>query len=131
MLIKNRLDKQQKKSVPIGGNAIDIHALNKIKSELSASKTFMEEKIGSDFVGLSAAYENRTILRWIAIRQITPYYALLSPLMSQWLAMKELNLNDVFHIDFEFYRPGLTPEVVEYFHDKFKVEFQNEPAQGK
>jgi len=70
------------------------------------------------------AVEGRALLRWVANGQLSPYYALLSPVLHEWLKDHKLTVDSIFHIDFGLYEPGLTEGIKEFFHVEYQYEFE-------
>ncbi len=102
----------------------DPNTVHKVKVHLRATKSFLTKKLGSlTKENLKSAVEGRSLLRWVAIQDITPYYVLLSPILNEWLNQRKLDASDIFHIDFDFYRPVVTKEVQSFFKEEFSYEY--------
>jgi|688.fasta_scaffold66707_7 hypothetical protein len=58
------------------------------------------------------------IVRWIKTGKISPYYVVLSPIISEFSRNNNLD-----NFDFTLYRPSITPSLEQYFREEFKHEF--------
>ena len=95
---------------------VDIHRPENVKNQLNKTKEFLELRLkGLTKENLVAAFNDRRMPLWIKTHQITPYYVLLSPLVTDWLAQENLTI-DVFQLDLDYFRPGITPEIVDFFN---------------
>ena len=95
-----------------------------VKIALNEAKDFLTKKLEiltKDQI--KAAVSSRTLLRWAATGQISPYYVLLSPILNQWLAERKLDASDILHIDLNFYRPAINEEIKSYFRESYGHEF--------
>lgn len=120
---KNLLEKRKK--APLLASQINFtQNEEKIKNLLSSSKQFLKSKfqeLTKDSIQNSIA--NRTLFRWVASHRICEYYPLLSPILNNWLESSKLTLDSVFYIDFNHYKPHITPTIEEYFKNEFSFEF--------
>lgn len=84
---------------------------NKIKIELKKTLQFLQKnKCLCEF---EIYNKMKDIKRWMSTGQISPYYVVLSPILSKF----DLN------IDFSLYRPSITPNLENYFKKEFSHEF--------
>jgi len=67
---------------------------------------------------------DHTLVRWVSLGRLSPFYALLSPLLKKCLDGR--SMEDVFHFDLSVYRKSLTLEIEELFKEKFPEEFKDE-----
>lgn len=94
-------------------NALESNSNQNVIKGLRATKSLLERKLG----GLEAklviqAEKSRAIYKWFALRVISPYYMLLSPLV------KEKNLDGM-----QKFQAGITEEVKSWFRTEFAHEF--------
>jgi hypothetical protein len=61
-----------------------------------------------------------TLIRWLTLEKMSPYYGILSPLLKKALGS---NVEEAFMFDFEVYRKSLTPSIQEQFEIIFPEEF--------
>lgn len=90
---------------------------SKIKVLLNKNFEFLVSNKCNEFKNFTAKAKDQTINRWIATGQISPYYLVLSPYCSK--SKEFLNLE----IDFALYKPSITPEIENFFKEKFFHEF--------
>lgn len=87
-----------------------------ILKALDDTRAFLNRKFGGvKEKDILDSLESRAIFRWCVLQQVSGYYLVLSPIVAQWMKDKGVNLMDIFAIDLEFYRKGITPEVEEHF----------------
>ncbi len=123
MVWKKKYEARLQKATTINELSADLNTVNKVKVNLRATKDFLTKKLGAlTKENLEAAIEGRALLRWVATQDITPYYVLLSPILNEWLNQRKLNASDIFHIDFDFYRPAVTKEIQSFFEEEFSYE---------
>lgn len=102
---------------------IDANKHDVVVMALQADKKFLTKRLKSLTKEImQKAVTDRLILRWVATKQISAYYALLSPMLNEWLKERNLSIEDMFHIDFGFYRPGITDDINKYFAAEFSYE---------
>lgn len=61
-----------------------------------------------------------TLVRWLTLGKMSPYYGLLSPLLKEALGK---SVEEAFMFDFEVYRKSLTPVLEQKFQEIFSEEF--------
>jgi hypothetical protein len=95
----------------------------KIESELKGTKEFFFEKYNRNpsFEQINQAMHDHTMIRWVTISKVTPYYILLSPYVSRSLDGR--GLDEVFLFDLDVYRESITPEIENLFRDMYGHEF--------
>ena len=98
---------------------LNPHSYETVIAKLKQDKEFLVNKEVFSNEKLEQAVEGRAMLRWIATKQLSPYFALLSLVLNNWLKEHNLTIDSVFALDFEFYRPGITPEVKDFFNAEF------------
>jgi len=105
---------------------IDFNNQETVKKALSNDLKVMGKRLKElSYDNVKKAAENRVLARWIAIKQVSPYYAILSPILNDWLKERNLTLDSTFHLDFSVFHPGVTPDIKEYFNGLFQHEFRN------
>lgn len=119
-MYENRLLKRAATAEEAG---VDANQHNRVMLALKNDKEFLTKRLKSVTKGtILKAVSDRLMLRWVATKQISPYYALLCPILNAWLKKRNLSVDDMFHLDFGFYRPGITDEIETYFSREFTDE---------
>lgn len=106
---------------------VGLHNVNEeeVKRQLKDTKETLVKKLKSyDCDKIKSAIENRTFLRWLAVGQISPYYAILSPQFQRWV--NSLNISNVAGIDFSIYNSNITDNIKDYFKELFPCEFEEQ-----
>jgi hypothetical protein len=102
---------------------VDPNRYELVIAQLRQDKTFLVSKIPElTAESVTQAIEGRAMLRWVATKQISPYYAIMSLVLNKWLKEHNLTLDSMFNLDFELYRPAITPEVQSFYHANFPYE---------
>jgi hypothetical protein len=115
-----RLHKRAKTAKEAG---VDANEHERVVMTLASDKKFLVKRLKSLTKDTTQkAVSDRLIPRWVATKQLSPYYALLSPILRTWLEERNLTIEDVFRIDFGFYRPGITNEIQNHFSHEFAHE---------
>jgi len=90
--------------------------------ELEESKKFLFSKIGQpNLESMKMLMKDYTLVRWITLEKVTPFYVLLSPLVVAALGGK--SFEEHFLFDLSLYKPSITDEIRRYFHKSFAYEF--------
>ena len=124
-LVWNRLF-EKRKNAPLSSTQLQFSQdEEKVKGLLLKSKEFLKSK----FENLTKevilkSIQDRVLFRWVASHQMCEYYPLLSPILNSWLESSKLTLDSVFYIDFDHFKPHITPAIEEYFKNEFKYEFE-------
>lgn len=125
---KKMYEKRQDVAVTINledTNINDQHTIEKIKQSLLRDKAFLLTKVKKlDFSTCESMVNSRVLLRWIAIGQISPYYALMSPILANWIKRNGLDLQSMLNFDYMLYKQSISPESEELFKVIFCHEFQ-------
>jgi len=96
---------------------------SRIVEELNRTKKFLLEQ----FKHYPTADEykplvfDHTLIRWLTLGKLSPYYALLSPHLTKCLGGK--TVEEAFMFDLGVYKRSLTPEIETYFEEEFSEEF--------
>jgi len=116
--------KQLKRKEAIECLTTDPVMNEKVKIALRADQRFLDKNLkGLTKETIRSALDSRILLRWIAAGPITPYYALLSPILRDWLIERKLEIGDIFHIDFGFYQPAISDQIKQFFREEYSYEF--------
>lgn len=96
---------------------------SKILGELDRTYDFLMDhfKFEAAFEKLDEKVKNLSMIRWITNGNVSPYYALLSPWLKRSLGNQAVD--EALNFDLTLYRPAVTPEVENYFRQKFAYEF--------
>jgi len=95
--------------------------IHKIKQELENTKAFLVKHFhGLPTLGqMQQALDNKNLFRWIAAKQLSPYYLVLSPfILKLFPAHEGLETN----IDLDIYREQTTEETLSLFQSMFPNE---------
>lgn len=88
---------------------------SKIKVELKSTLEFLKKNNCLSFNQFKNNIIN--IKRWIKVGKISPYYIVLSPIMTKLL-------NEIDDFEIALYRPSITPNLEKYFKEEYDHEFQ-------
>lgn len=103
---------------------VQLHSEPSVKAMLLKDKQFLESRIPDlSKDTLSKSMESGHLKLWIATRQLCGYYAILSPVVNEWLKQKNITSYQAFSLDLEYYRPGITPAIEAFFKEHFQYEF--------
>ena len=123
MVWKKMYDKKMRGPEEAADKGIDPNNKETVIAALTNDREFLERRLKElTYAVVAQAVSGRSLIRWIASGQVSPYYALLSPILHKWVEDRKLTLGSIFHIDLEFYRPGITPEVKSLFDAQFSHE---------
>jgi hypothetical protein len=114
----------QKKQQYLGENTEKITARKaKIEQELNNTKKFFFEKYGGapSYEQVRQAMYDHSMIRWVTIDMVSPYYILMSPFVSR--SLEGRGLDDFFLFDLNVYRGSITPEIRDLFCQIFSYEF--------
>jgi len=97
---------------------------NKVYGDLREAKKVLESKFSElTKQKIIDSLKNRSLFRWVALSQITPYYLVLSPIVQEWVTETGANLLESFAIDLSYYRSSVTKDVEKFFQDEFAYEY--------
>lgn len=99
-----------------------------IESELIRTKKFFFEKYDRDpnYQQIHQAMHDHTMIRWVTIDRVSPYYILLSPYVTR--SLEGRGLESYFLFDLSVYRESITPEIEDIFRKVFVHEFTPDPT---
>lgn len=83
------------------------HKTEKVLLELENSRKFLQNK------SLEKLLESKEIFKLCTLGEISPYY-LFHPKIQEWISKNNINLLDEFVIDLEFFRNGITSEILKW-----------------
>lgn len=94
----------------------------KIITALESTKKFLISKFGKEptYEDIESSIKNNSMVRWVAMQRVSPYYILLSP----WVAkmFQDRSWDDVFLFDLSVYKDSINEEVIKKFKEVFKYE---------
>ena len=126
LMWKSIFDQRKKQAENAEAVGIDFNNVETVKRALSNDYETMQKRLKElSYESVTKATDNRAVARWIATKLISPYYAILSPILNDWLKKRNLTLDSVFHVDFALFRPGITKETKEYFNGIFQHEYRS------
>lgn len=95
----------------------------KIIVALQKNKEFLDKENFRSYESISKKLTDMSMIRWLTTGRISPYYAILSPWVNQWLNGRKIE--DVLMFDLSLYRPSITPQIETKFREIFPEEFSN------
>ena len=119
-----RLYDQKKKEQELDVSVASISSSrSKIESELNRTKKFFFEKYNREptYQQIYQAMHDHTMIRWVTIDRVSPYYVLLSPYVTR--SLEQRGLEEFFLFDLGVYRESITPEIEDAFRSVFPHEF--------
>ena len=95
----------------------------KVANDLKSTKKFLAEKFKQvpTFEQIEQALKDHTMVRWVTIDRVSPYYILLSPWVSRCLDGR--TFIEVFLFDLNVYESSITPQVRDLFRQEFNYEY--------
>lgn len=90
-----------------------------MENELKRTKQFFEKTYGRlpTYAQIDQAMHDHTMIRWVTMARVSPYYILLSPYVKKSLGGS--TLNEVFLFDLGVYEGSITPEIKAVFQKMF------------
>lgn len=123
---KRIFEKSKKRADSVDKTNVNAHSLENVLAALKADKEFLTLRLKNlNVANIQKSLDGRAMLRWIATKQVSPYYALLSPSLSQWMSERKLTLDSLFHIDFNFFKVGINETVENFFNEQFRYEYDS------
>jgi len=95
--------------------------MSRIQNDLKRTKQFLASQEIVSQEGITEKINDLSLIRWISLGKVTPYYAILSPWISS--AVDGKNLEEVFLFDLGVYRKSINDEVTNWFREEFAYEF--------
>ena len=96
---------------------------SRVINDLKHTKEHFIKKFGGvpTFEQVQQALKDHTMVRWVTMDRVSPYYILLSPWVSRCLNGR--TFIEVFMFDLAVYENSITPQVREYFKQEFAHEY--------
>ena len=69
------------------------------------------------------ALKDHSMVRWVTMHRVSPYYVLLSPWVSRVLDGKKWD--EVFLFDLSVYKSSINDDVIKFFNEEFKHELNS------
>jgi len=117
-LVWKRLFEKKGLQAPVSNSNFENDFI--FKTLLADKKKLSEYLKGLSREKVEKAVINRSLLRWIATKQISPFYALLCPILKKYCDKMGLSIKELFYIDFSMYAQGINQEVIEFFNKEFE-----------
>lgn len=97
--------------------------MDHIKADLNGAKEFLNRALG----GLTKekiveSLDKHDMLLWVGRGQVSAYYFLLSPVVQNWLKSKKIEHLPPIHLDLDYFRQNITPEIKKHFEEQFSYE---------
>lgn len=124
LLWKHIYDINKTKADTAEERGIETHNSEHVKSVLKDDLQFLTLRLKVlDKEHVLQSLDGRAMLRWIATKQLSPYYAILSPTLNEWLKKRKLTLDSMFHLDFGFFQTGITSAIKDFFRELCAYEY--------
>ena len=95
-----------------------------IKDALLDTKKLLTEKVEElTKEKMRQSIESRAMMRWYALRLVSPYYIVLSPLVADWLMENKYDFFDAFQRDEDLYLKDINDDLKKFFKEAFSHEF--------
>lgn len=106
-------------------DANPIAPFYKVISALKSTKAFLEKKFEHhpSINDIKSAMSDHSLVKWVTMQRVSPYYVLLSPWIKNILEDK--NWEDVFLFDLSVYKRSITDEVKSEFNNIFDYEIDS------
>lgn len=94
-----------------------------IEKDLRKTKQFLTQRFGQtpSCQNIYQAMHDHTMIRWVIMDRISPYYLLLSPCVKSTIGDK--TLNEFFLFDLDVYKKSIDDKVEKLFKEIFDYEF--------
>jgi hypothetical protein len=108
----------------VGVSTIEVPD-SKVIGKLKRTKEFLvnQFKKNPNLDDINQAIKSRTMLRWLTLGKVCPYYVLLSPFILKILDGK--SFEDEFNFDFIIYKSHVNNAVIDCFKKEFDFEYIN------
>lgn len=110
---------QKLTQVPVSEEVAITASEAKVLSELDRTKKYLISQYGSlpTVDQLERSLGDRSLVRWITLGKVSPYFAILSPILKK--ALKGKTLEEVFMFDLSIYNSSITDQTKLYFNKEF------------
>jgi hypothetical protein len=94
-----------------------------VSNELKRTKKFLIEKFKTipTFEHVKKSIQDLSMIRWVSLGRVSPYYVLLSPFVGKCLSGK--TFIEVFFFDLSVYDKSISQDVKMFFRQEFANEF--------
>jgi hypothetical protein len=103
---------------------IQVNSDDRIVKELKKTKDYFflkfKKHCADDVV---RALDDRSLLRWVVMKNVSGYYPHISPLVKKWLEEKNQSVVEYFGHALAVYGKAITPVAYDYFNQEFTYEF--------
>lgn len=114
---KSKLEKR-KQYETLKDAKIEINTSDRVVQELLKTKEFLTARaINAD--KLVEHLNDGSLQRWVALKQVCPYYVLLSTVVKTWLVNNKKEISDVFGLGINVYKSGITDNSKAFFEKEF------------
>lgn len=112
--------KEYDNKIPMAKN---VASNSSLESEFKRTYKFLFEKYNKNpsYQQIYQAVHNHTMIRWVTIDRVSPYYILLSPYVGKAVGGKSLDEFFLFKLD--VYKESLNSDIKEIFKNIFNYEF--------
>lgn len=101
---------------------IEAHKPEYVKKQLEKTKVFLNKRTGDiNQEKINQLLDDGRLVLWVKTQQVSPYYAILSKTIDHWLQKNNKSF-DIFEVDINYYRPGVTENIREFFVKLFEFE---------
>lgn len=103
---------------------IEVNSDDRIVRELEKTKAYFLLKFKRhERRDIEAAMNDRSLLRWVVMKNVSGYYPYLSPVVKDWLVEKNQTISGYFGHALDVYGKGISPAAYDYFNREFTYEF--------
>lgn len=118
---KSKLEKR-KQFETLTEAKIEINTEDQVVQELMKTKKFLSAREVNSANRIKEHLENGSVQRWVALKQICPYFILLSPSVKRWIEEKKKDMTDVFGLGLNVYKSGVSPNSLAFFEKEFSFD---------
>ncbi len=104
---------------------IQINSDDRVVKELKKTKDYFYLKFNRhNSEDIIKSLDDRSLLRWVIMKNVSGYYPHMSPLVKCWLSNKNLTISDYFGYSLNVYSKGVTSENEIVFKEFFEYEYK-------
>lgn len=103
---------------------IQVNTDDRIVKELKKTKEYFFLKFKRhDVKDILSVLEDRSLLRWVIMKNVSGYYPHMSPVVKKWLTDKNLKVTNYFGYSLDLYGKSISSNAQSYFKQEFAYEF--------
>lgn len=113
LVFKKQYDQQAAQAVAPQAK-VEVNTADRVVQDLTRTKKFL---VGRN---VGQALEDGSLRRWVALKQVSPYYVWLSPAVDRFVRDRQTSIPDLFGLGMNVYRGGITDNARNYFAQEFR-----------